>query len=396
MTTLATLPTELIELICECVANYILEDWEFGDDPSEDFSGRLEKQRFRSRHLASLPLVRSRWAAPGQKALYRSIMLPNAGYYKALQESLTAFPHNGMYVRAILIHWGARDYGGPDGYSYKVLGWFHEMEIQQLIRSCPLLERFHPGQDSPVIGQEGIAALGNIDSIREITWRPTEFQQYGDAVNRAQSSWRHLETIEILGYMRKDDFKYIQPVANRLRTLKIHDHQQDLPSHFESWSLDNIRELDLSTRELLHVADITRIFETCGSNLVALTIPYPAHAQLPILSTIFNRTPRLRHLKIVVRPVMWSEDWSERLQIRNQSTLFREPTFDSWRLESLRSVRFEVHRKSPLTKSLDLAFNSFMRPQAFPNLRKLLTVERDVDGEIQVTNMMNQEIEYTA
>jgi len=107
MTTLATLPTELIELICESVANYILEDWEFGDDPSEEFSGRLERHRFRSRHLAGLPLVCSRWVAPGQKALYCSIMLTRAGYYKALQESLTAFPHNGMYVRAILIHWGA-------------------------------------------------------------------------------------------------------------------------------------------------------------------------------------------------------------------------------------------------------------------------------------------------
>src|SRR5271155_2828572 len=378
------LPVEIIEQICLALADDPLPMSLMTNIPSS------------STLLSALPLINSRWHLSGQKALYRHIVLGTADQYKCFQDCLTLHPGNGIYVRSISIDWGFKDYGGPDGYSYKVLGWFHEMEIQQLIRLCPLLERFHPGQDSPVIGQEGIAALGNIDSIREITWRPTEFQQYGDAVNRAQSSWRHLETIEILGYMRKDDFKYIQPVSNRLRTLKIHDHQQDLPSHFESWSLDNLRELDLSTRELLHVADITRIFETCGSNVVALTIPYPAHTQLPILTTIFNRTPRLRHLKIVIRPVMWSEDWSERLQIRNQFTLFRETTFDSWRLESLRSVRFEVHRKSPVPKSLDLAFNSFMRPQAFPNLRKLLTVERDVDGEMQVTNMMNQEIEYTA
>src|SRR5271170_3921607 len=103
MTTLATLPTELIELICEYVANYVLEDWEFGDGPSGDFSGGyVEKQRFRSRHLVGLPLVHSRWALPGQKALYRFVVLPAAVYCKAFQESLIAFPHNGSYVRAIL------------------------------------------------------------------------------------------------------------------------------------------------------------------------------------------------------------------------------------------------------------------------------------------------------
>jgi len=396
MTTLATLPTELIELICEWVADYVLEDWEFGDGPPCDSSssrfGRDEEtQRILSRQLVGLPLVHSRWAIPGQKALYRSVVLPNAVSYKAFQDSLTAFPQNGSYVRAISIHWGNRDYGGHDGYSYKVLGWFHEMEIQQLVRLCPFLECFHPGYDSPVISQEGIAALGNIDSIRAMTWRPTEFLQYGEAVNRAQSGWHRLETIEILGHLWENDFKFIQPISNRLRTLKFHDHQQDLHSQL---SLDNLRELHLSTKQLqLFMNDITPIFEACGSNLFELTIQYPLNALLAILGSIFKYTPRLRHLNIVVAPVIrWGEDWSALLQVRNQFTQVRGAIFDSWRLESLRSVRFEVRRSTP---SLEFAFKSFLRPDAFPNLHKLLKLQRDVNGELQITNMMNQGIEYT-
>ena len=387
MTTLATLPTELIELICGCVVNHVRERWEFDFDPQN-----IRHLGLLSRYLSGLPLIHSRWTVPGQKALYRFIILPTAHRYKAFQDSLTAFPHNGLYVREIFLHWGSLDFGGPDGYSYKVLGWFHEMEIQQLVRLCPLLEIFHPGEYSPVIGQEGIAALGNIDSIRAISWRPTEFQQYGDAVDRAQSGWNRLDTLEIMGKMRAADFRYVQPVSDRLRTLRIHENQKGLASHFASWSLKNLQELDLPTREFLPNADITRIIELAGSRLITLTIPYPSPDQLEILATVFKLTPRLRNLRIAVGAVLSEEDGSEQLQVRGRLNQPQTTPFQLWCSKSLRSVRFELSDSSPIHRSIQLAFDIFMLRDAFPNLRKLLRVQRDLNGELQVINIMSQKI----
>jgi len=381
MTTLATLLPELIELICECLANYVLEDWEFGSiTRNENYIEYL------SRYVVGLPLIHSRWTVPGQKALYGFVILPTANRYKRFQQSLTAFPHNGFYVRGIALHRGGldlADLGGPypNGcFVYtEIIGWsIHEMEIQQLVRLCPFLECFHPGVNVPVISQEEIAALGNIDSIRAITWRAADFEQYGDAINRAQSGWLRLETIEILGEMRKGDFQYIQAVSERLRTLKIHDHHPDLTSHLESWSLDNLVELDLSTTDPL-MPNMTRIFEICGSNLVALTIPYPYEGRLDILDTVVSFTPRLRHLRIVVflsgawnQPPLW-------LPVQYRFTQNQSTKFGTWSSKSLRSVRFDFRGNSPfqniLPKSFNFVFDSFMRADAFPNLRKILKVD---------------------
>jgi len=104
MTTLATLLPELIELICECLANYVLEDWEFGSiTRNENYIEYL------SRYVVGLPLIHSRWTVPGQKALYGFVILPTANRYKRFQQSLTAFPHNGFYVRGIALHRGGLD-----------------------------------------------------------------------------------------------------------------------------------------------------------------------------------------------------------------------------------------------------------------------------------------------
>ena len=147
------------------------------------------------------------------------------------------------------------------------------------------------------------------------------------------------------------------------------------------------------------MGDITRIFEICGSNLVALTMPYPNHTQLEILATVFRLTPRLRNLTIAVGPVLWVVGSSERLQARNHSTQNQPTVFETWSSKSLRSVRFEFRERPPLPTSINLAFDSFMRPDAFPNLRKILKVQRNGKGnyllygencELQVTNMKNQ------
>ena len=170
----AALPTELIEVICSLCAESI-----FGESGNQEY---LDHDEFESTLLYSLPLIHPRWTIPGQKALYRYVRLPTADRYNAFQESLAMFPYNGEYVRAIYIDWGHEDFGGPDGYAYKVLGWFHEMEIQQVVRLCPRLELFDPGRKSPAISQEGIAALKSITGIRSIAWRGVDFHKDAPAV----------------------------------------------------------------------------------------------------------------------------------------------------------------------------------------------------------------------
>jgi hypothetical protein len=54
MTTLATLLPELIELICECVADYVPEDFEFGSDTPNGYY-----IKYLSRYLVGLPLIHS-------------------------------------------------------------------------------------------------------------------------------------------------------------------------------------------------------------------------------------------------------------------------------------------------------------------------------------------------
>ena len=128
-------------------------------------------------------------------------------------------------------------------------------------------------------------------------------------------------------------------------------------------------------------------------------MPYPDLAQLEILATVFRLTPRLRNLTIAVGTVLYVVGSSGRLQARNHSTQNQSTLFETWSSKSLRSVRFEFRGRPPLPKSIKLAFDSFMRNNAFPNLRKILKVQRNENRnyllygenrELQVINMKNQ------
>jgi len=389
MTTLANLATELIELVCEFAAEYAREDWEFRLGSNGDANVRAS---FVSRHLVGLPLIHPRWTVPGQKALYRYVCLMNAVRYKAFQESLTQYPHNGRYVRALLIDWGIQDYGGPDGYSYKVLGWFHEMEIQQVVRLCPFLEQFYPGRNSPVISQEGIAALGSVDSIRSITWRRADFQKYGDAVNRAQSSWPHLDTVEIFESLTEDDFKYVRNISTRLRSLKVHNTQleYELQKNRELWSFCNLREFHLSMSSLPIGWTTPPILRFCGSNITTLSLPSNTlDYYRDIFGEFLNQlTPRLENLRLFVSFVL-TLDWGERFQ--SPSRYYQTPRNYPWHSKSLRSVSIGLHDVETMPLYVQYAVNAFIRPDAFPNVRKVLISWRDANGELQIRNVMNHE-----
>ena len=136
---IATIPTELIELICSWAVESAFEESELREAAGKSLS---REDSVLCSTLSRLPLIHPRWTVAGQGALYRYVKLWTADRCKAFQDSLTMYPNNGIHVRAIMIHWGEADFGGPDGYAYKVLGWFHEMEIQHLIRLCPRLQRF--------------------------------------------------------------------------------------------------------------------------------------------------------------------------------------------------------------------------------------------------------------
>lgn len=402
MTTLATLATELIEFICEFAAEYAREDWEFSLGPDGGGNGSQDrKKNFVSRFLVGLPLIHPRWTVPDQKALYRYVCLTDAVRYKAFQESLTQYPHNGRYVRGLFIDWGGQDFGGPDGYSYKVLGWFHEMEIQQVVRLCPFVERFHPGKFSPVISQEGIAALGSIDCIRSIAWRRAEFQKYGDTVNRAQSSWRFLEAVEIVEHITDTDFKYVRDVSSRLRGLNFHNTQFELEMQHnrDSWSYRNLQELQVSMKEMPTESALWALLSTCGSNIITLSLPFNSvDMYQDIFSDVFKElTPRLQHLRLFVSP-RWIADWSEQFQVPSRyyqwsqvDPLLQFYRNHPWRSESLRSVRIEFHGVQHILVTVKSAIAAFLRPEAFPNLRKVLKVQRDGNGELQITNLKNSE-----
>ena len=328
MITLADFPTELSELICQCAAHHAFKDWEFGDHPENHPSACP------SQYLSQLPLIPSRWTVPGQKALYRVVVLPTANRYKGLQESLTVFPHNGLYIREIFLHWVRGDFGGPDGYSYKMLGCFHEIEIQQLVRLCPLLESFNPGQNSPAISQEGIAALGNID-IRSIAWRPTECQQYGEAVQRAQLGWKKLEALQIFGARRAIDIKFIEPMFDRLRTFKARDYHSDFTPHLVSRSSGNLQQLELSNGALNMYTDL---FEFCGLHLSLLTLHYPLSCHVAMLGKAFKSMPSLRTLQLKIERLPLGGgglDWTERLKFQKQASPEDTTSIKSWTSESL-------------------------------------------------------------
>ena len=214
------LPIEILEKICLTLA------------PARYTKNTLPtpSRSPRTAVLAALPLISSRWHVSGQKALYRDISLETADQYKLFQDSLTLNPQNGMYVRALCIIWGIKDdFGGPDGYSYKVLGWFHEMQIEQVIRLCPLLEFFFPSSFAPVISGEGIAALGTIPTIKFIIWRGVDVQQHMDIILQAHANWKDLFVVELwdifdfIGAVRRTDEEFPQflsEVTHLLRRIR--------------------------------------------------------------------------------------------------------------------------------------------------------------------------------
>src|SRR5215471_6947323 len=126
---IANLPTELIELSCLWAAEIAFKESELRKVSDSYWDDRCPKDNFLHSALSPLPLIHPRWTPSGQKALYRYIKLSTADQYKAFQDSLTTYPNNGEHVRAVIIQWEMGDFGGPDGYAYKVLGWFHEMDI---------------------------------------------------------------------------------------------------------------------------------------------------------------------------------------------------------------------------------------------------------------------------
>ena len=201
------LPTEIIEEICDILAKDIPAkdtslEFLFADvGPSHRINEPLKLVNPSAR-LSSLPLIHSRWHVPGQKALYCYISLRTADQYKRLQDCLSLHPKNGVYIREIAIHWGLHDFGGPDGYSYKVLGWFHEMEIQEVMRLCPHLLSFQASPEAPVISREGIAALGTIETIRRIVWRMVDIQQYWDTIAQNHANWEQLQIVQVCDTQR--------------------------------------------------------------------------------------------------------------------------------------------------------------------------------------------------
>src|SRR5208282_297050 len=109
---IATLPTELIELICLWAAESAFEESEVREVAELYWGDGCRKDGFLCSTLSPLPLIHPRWTASGQKALYRYIKLSTADRYKAFQDSLTMYPNNGDHVRAIIIQWKMGDFGG--------------------------------------------------------------------------------------------------------------------------------------------------------------------------------------------------------------------------------------------------------------------------------------------
>lgn len=369
MLSIASIPTELIELICSFVTASVYQVSEFSDRVE---GWRLKKDCFLSRYLVSLPLIHPRWTPVGQKSLYQYVKLPTADYYEAFQQSLTKFPYNGEYVRAISIQWGCQDFGGPDGYAYKVLGWFHEMEIQHVIRLCPNLESFDPGGWSPVISQEGITALGTIKGIRSIAWRDVEFQQNADAVLRALSSWHKLESLQLFSHVDGKFEPTLQPIFNCIKTLKLHD--SGLMRQLPLWSLANLRHLDL-VFSIYQEHNFVKVIKVTGAQLTKLTI---REFKLPLtnLSLIFTYAQRLEFLGLLIsntQPIapLDCEDPNQ------------------WHSDSLIEFRYEWLDRRLGELSADTGIKSRMRRENFPRLRKLVKIYWDSEGIPHFVNQLN-------
>jgi hypothetical protein len=296
---LATLPTELIELLCSLAAEVAIEESELRESIARTYADlRDPANELKSFSLSSLPLIHPRWTIAGTKALYRNIYLDTADQYKAFQNSLTSYPDNGNHVRRLSIRWYKGDYGGPDGYAYKVLGWFHQMEIQNVIRMCPRLEYFDPGRDSPVVSQEGIAALGTLSELRLVAWRNVDFQTNAKTVIEIISRWRQPETLRLYS-LDKKAVKMMHPIFNQISTLTVHDH--NLALDLTLLSLKNLRHLDLAytAQSRPQKNHLLQIISKYGTNLTHLTIR-DDNTPIWFVSKILLLAPRIQFLYIAI------------------------------------------------------------------------------------------------
>jgi hypothetical protein len=239
---LDTLPIDVIEQICFLTAKGAFLDFEASDFLALYHASIRPCKRFKASSLWSLPLIHPLWRLPGTKVLYRYICITTADEYKAFHRTLELNPTNRQYVRVITIRWGEEDFGGPDGYAYKVLGWFHQIEIQHLIRLCPFLESIDIAHDCPVISPEGIAALGSLTELRSIGLRNVDFQRDSDSVIQVLLNARSLDSLRLY-HVADDFFEMLAPIASRIRQLKWSPQARQDSRRWPR--MENLRELDV-------------------------------------------------------------------------------------------------------------------------------------------------------
>lgn len=358
-----TLPTELIELICLWAAESAYEESEFREFPDLYWADCCQKDRFLYSTLYPLPLIHPRWTASGQKALYRYIKLSTADRYKAFQDSLTTYPNNGDHVRAVIIQWEMGDFGGPDGYAYKVLGWFHEMDIQHVIRLCPRLEHFDPGQNSFVISQEGMAALGALNRIRSIAWRNEDFHKDANAV-QINFRWSQLETFRIHKTLDSLHISMMLPIFNRIKKLIIHDSM--IESQLPWSSMESLRNLDLSSSSFHTNSSPLKVLRQFATQLTHLTIRNRG-LDFSDLSMILSVESCLQYIQITL---MLHQD-----QISDKDNPLRSDSL----VEMV--VCPSLYFMFPIDSDQDQCLMSRVRMENFPRLIKLTKISRNSLGE---------------
>jgi hypothetical protein len=359
-----TLPTELIELICLWAAESAFEESEVREFPDLYWVDSSQKDRFLCSTLYPLPLIHPRWTASGQKALYRYVKLSTADRYKAFQDSLTTYPNNGDHVRAVIIQWETGDFGGPDGYAYKVLGWFHEMDIQHVIRLCPRLEHFDPGQNSFVISQEGMAALGTLNGVRSIAWRNEDFHRDANAV-QINLRWSQLETFRIHKTLDSLHISMMLPIFNRIKKLIIHDSMGE--SQLPWSSMESLRNLELSSSSHHTINSPLKILRQCPTQLTHLTIRN-RELDFSDLSMILNLESRLQYIQITLmfRP----ED-----QVSDKDNLLHSDSL----VEMI--VHPSLYYIFMIDSDQDQCLRSRVRMGNFPQLMKLTKISWNSLGE---------------
>lgn len=358
---IASIPTELIELICSVAVQSAIDDFEFIEAASRLDAHLWTPADLRSFALFSLPLIHPRWTIAGTKALYRYVNLNTADQYKAFENSLVSYPNNGNRVRVISIRWYRGDFGGPDGYAYKVLGWFHEMEIQNLIRLCPRLECFEPGHNSPVISQEGIAALGTLTGLRSIVWRNADFHTNVDAVIQIILRSKQLDTLRLYTVDTRP-LQMMQPVFHRIKKLIVHDGEFAFRLPWSSF--ENLRDLDLAYVRSFRVGptDLLQVLYKCDVKLTHLTI---RDDSMPI-----SKVPEILRLASGVQFLyikLWFDDGAH-----GKSEIYEADEGKRWRSNTLKEILFQWPAgPEPTPEQHCEIFRSRLRAENLPQLKKL-------------------------